>query len=62
MLFELTLLVLLLPIFAWWMGISLFEAFLIDIAFAGFYMAYAFVFTWGYDGLFPPEAATTSTR
>ncbi|TDH38700.1 PACE efflux transporter [Pseudohoeflea suaedae] len=57
--FELTLLVLLLPIFAWWMGISLFEAFLIDIAFAAFYMVYAFVFTWGYDLVFPPEAATS---
>ena len=59
-LFELTLLILLLPIFAWWMGISLFEAFLIDVSFAAFYMVYAFVFTWGYDGLFPPEAATSS--
>ncbi|MBG21230.1 MAG: hypothetical protein CML31_14970 [Rhizobiales bacterium] len=60
-LFEITLMILLLPIFAWWMGISLFQAFLIDIAFAGFYMAYAFIFTWGYDLLFPPETATTST-
>lgn len=56
--FELTLMALLLPVFAWWMGISLFEAFLIDVAFAGFYVVYAFVFTWGYDALFPPGAAS----
>lgn len=56
--FELTLMAILLPLFAWWMGISLLEAFLIDVAFAAFYMIYAFVFTWGYDALFPPGAAS----
>ncbi|MAY61597.1 MAG: hypothetical protein CML29_05245 [Rhizobiales bacterium] len=64
--FELTLLVILLPLFAWWLGITLLEAFYIDIAFAAFYMAYAFVFTWGYDAVFPPDstsdASTQATR
>lgn len=54
--FEATLLVILLPLFAWWLGISLLEAFLIDVSFAAFYMAYAFVFTWGYDAVFPPQS------
>ncbi len=58
--FELTLMALLLPVFAWWMGITLFEAFLIDVAFAGFYVVYAFVFTWGYDALYPPQTAPQS--
>ena len=56
-LFETTLLVILLPLFAWWLGVSLIQAFVMDMSFAAFYMVYAFVFTWGYDTLFPPQAA-----
>ena len=55
LLFEATLLVLLLPIFAWWLGVSLIAALYMEIAFAAFYMVYAFVFTRGYDTLFPPQ-------
>lgn len=54
-LFEATLVMLLLPLFAWWLNVSLMEALLMEIAFAAFYMIYAFVFTWGYDILFPPR-------
>jgi uncharacterized membrane protein len=55
-LFEAGLLVMLLPFMAWKLGISLGEALVMDIAFALFYVAYAFVFNWGYDRLFPlPE-------
>ncbi|QFT61920.1 PACE efflux transporter [Roseivivax sp. THAF30] len=54
-LFEATLLVLLLPLFAWWLEISLVAALVMEISFATFYMVYAFVFTWGYDLVFPPE-------
>lgn len=52
-LFEATLLVLLLPLFAWWLGVSLAAALVMEISFAAFYLVYAFVFTWGYDTLFP---------
>ena len=55
--FELTLMALLLPIFAWWLDITLFQACLIDVAFAGFYVVYAFVFTCGYGALYPPQVA-----
>ncbi|GAW34189.1 bacterial Transmembrane Pair family protein [Roseovarius sp. A-2] len=54
-LFEVALLVLLLPLFAWWLGVSLIAALYMEIAFAVFYMCYAFVFTWCYDTLFPPQ-------
>lgn len=54
-LFEVTLLLLLLPIFAWWLELSLKEALLMEVSFALFYMVYAFVFTWVYDSLFPPQ-------
>ena len=54
--FEVGLLLVLLPLFAWYLGISLWQAFLMDVSFALFYMGYAFVFNWAYDRLFPlPE-------
>lgn len=53
--FEATLLVILLPLFAWWFDITLLVALLMELSFATFYVAYAFVFTWGYDRLFPPR-------
>jgi uncharacterized membrane protein len=54
--FEVGLLVVLLPFFAWYLGISLWQAFLMDVSFAVFYMVYALVFNWAYDRLFPlPE-------
>ncbi|GGY68747.1 PACE efflux transporter [Marinobacter zhanjiangensis] len=55
--FELGLMLAFLPIIAWWMGIGLLEALIVDIAFVVFYLIYAFVFTWCYDTLFPdPDA------
>lgn len=55
-LFEVGLLVVLLPPIAWYLGIGLLQAFLMDVSFALFYMGYALVFNWAYDRLFPlPE-------
>lgn len=55
-LFEAGLLAVLLPFFAWYLNISLWDAFVMDAAFALFYLCYAFVFNWVYDWLFPlPE-------
>jgi uncharacterized membrane protein len=51
--FEAGLLFVLLPLFGWYLGISLWQAFLMDVSFALFYMGYAFVFNWTYDRLFP---------
>lgn len=54
--FELGLLALLLPLVALYLGIGLWEALVMDLALALFYVVYAFVFNWGYDRLFPlPE-------
>jgi len=52
-LFELGLLVALLPFFAWYLGISLPRAFVMDISFSAFFLVYAFVFNWAYDVIFP---------
>ncbi|WP_286221992.1 PACE efflux transporter [Marinobacter apostichopi] len=51
--FELGLMIAFLPVIAWWMGIGLIEALIVDVAFVLFYLVFAFVFTWCYDIVFP---------
>ena len=53
LLFEAGLLVILLPPIAWYLGIGLTQAFVMDLAIAAFYVAYAFLFNLGYDRAFP---------
>ena len=52
-LFEGGLLAILMPFIAWYLGVSLWEAFVMDAAFALFYLVYAFCFNWAYDLVFP---------
>jgi uncharacterized membrane protein len=52
-LFELGLVALLTPFVAWYLGIGIIEALLLDVSIAVFYMVYAFVFNWAYDRVFP---------
>lgn len=52
-LFEGGLVVLLIPFIAWYLGISLVAALVMDIAIVVFYLVYAFVFNIAYDKLFP---------
>lgn len=63
-LFEAGLLLVLLPFIAWYLGVSIIEALILDIAFALFYLVYAFVFNWVYDVVFPipanPQTATAN--
>lgn len=54
-LFEGGLMLMLLPGIAWYLGISLFEALTMDIAFTLFYMGYTFFFNLAYDRVFPIE-------
>ncbi|TCS67237.1 putative membrane protein [Primorskyibacter sedentarius] len=55
-LFEAGILALLLPFIAWYLQIGLWQAFVMDLSFAVFYLVYAFVFNWAYDRIFPlPE-------
>ncbi len=62
-LFELGLLLVLLPFIAWYLGVSLMQALLMDVSFALFYLVYAFVFNWVYDIVFPvPQAAMARQR
>jgi len=59
-LFELGLLIALLPLIAWYLGVSLWQALVMDVSFALFYMGYAFVFNLAYDCVFPLQSKTAS--
>ncbi|MFZ6765293.1 chlorhexidine efflux transporter [Pseudoroseomonas sp. WGS1072] len=52
-LFEVGLLVVTLPFFTWYLEVSLWRAFVLDLSFVIFYLVYAFVFNWAYDCVFP---------
>ncbi|MEQ8374823.1 MAG: PACE efflux transporter [Roseibium aggregatum] len=54
--FEIGLLIVLMPFIAWYLGVSLWQALVMDLFFVAFYLVYAFAFNWVYDKLFPlPE-------
>ncbi|MDB6454453.1 PACE efflux transporter [Falsirhodobacter sp. 20TX0035] len=53
LLFEAGLLLFTLPFIALYLGIGLWQALVMDVAFVLFYLVYAFVFNWLYDKVFP---------
>jgi len=58
-LFEAGLVVMLIPMIAWYLGISLWEALLMDVAIVIFYLVYGFLFNIVYDRVFPVAVVTT---
>lgn len=57
-LFEAGLLAFTLPFIALYLGIGLWQAIVMDVAFVIFYLIYAFIFNWSYDQVFPlPKSA-----
>lgn len=50
-LFETGLIVAVVPLAAWWLGIGLWEAFVLDIGIVLFFLPYTFAFNWIYDHL-----------
>ncbi|KTT18784.1 PACE efflux transporter [Pseudacidovorax intermedius] len=57
--FEGGLVMLLVPTIAWWLGISLWDALVMDLALVVFFLVYTFVFNWVFDAVFglPASAA-----
>ncbi|ALP42286.1 PACE efflux transporter [Aeromonas schubertii] len=56
--FEGGLLLISLPLIAWWLSLSLWQALLMDLGFALFYLVYAFFYNLAYDKIFPiPQSA-----
>ena len=51
LLFELGLILVLVPLAAWWLSIGLVEAFLLDIGVLLFFLPYTLAFNWTYDSL-----------
>ena len=51
--FEVGLVLTSLPIVTWWLGLSIFQALLMDLVISSFVVVYTLAFTWGYDLLFP---------
>ena len=50
--FEGGLVFMLVPLFAWWFNVSLWQAFLMDLALIVFFLCYTFVFNWVFDRVF----------
>lgn len=50
--FEVSLLLLTLPLFAWWLEISLLDAFMLDAGLTLFFVLFTFVYNWIFDRLF----------
>ncbi len=57
--FEGGLVLFLVPLFAWWFDVSLWQALVMDIGLMVFFLCYTFVFNWGFDRVFglPASAA-----
>jgi len=52
-LFEVSLIILLIPIMAWWLDLTLWTAFLTDVGISLLFLVYTFVYNWVYDIVFP---------
>ncbi|POA48157.1 hypothetical protein C1893_11785 [Pseudomonas sp. MPR-ANC1] len=49
LLFEGGLIVMGVPLIAWWLSVSLWQAFLLDVGVLLFFLPYTYVYHWGYD-------------
>lgn len=59
--FELGLIVAVVPLAAWWLDIGWWQALLLDIGVLLFFLPYAVAFNWAWDVLRPPRAASMRT-
>lgn len=50
--FEGGLVAFLVPVFAWWLEVSLWQALVMDLGLVVFFLIYTFVFTWCFDRVF----------
>ncbi|CAN7670152.1 PACE efflux transporter [Pseudorhodoferax sp. LjRoot39] len=60
--FEGGLAFILVPVFAWYLGVGLWEAFLYDAALLLFFLVYTFVFNWGFDRVFGLPASAAAAQ
>lgn len=56
--FETTLIMMFVPIIAWWLDVTLAHALAMNLGLAAFFLVYTFVFNWSFDRVFGlPESA-----
>ena len=60
--FEGGLVFMLVPLFAWWFKVSLWQAFVMDIGLLVFFLCYTFVFNWGFDRVFGLPASAVGPQ
>jgi uncharacterized membrane protein len=61
--FEGGLTVILVPLMAYWLAVSLMQAFVADVGFLAFFFVYTVAFTWVFDRMFGlPVSALTSSE
>ncbi|MBL0946365.1 MAG: PACE efflux transporter [Hydrogenophaga sp.] len=60
--FETGLVVTLVPLFAWWLGITLWQAFVLDLGLIVFFLVYTFVFNLAFDRVFGLPASAAPAR
>ena len=58
--FELGFLIVLMPIAAWWLGISYARSFAVNLGLNLFFLGYTFAFTWAFDRVFGLPASATA--
>ncbi|GAA1631659.1 PACE efflux transporter [Leucobacter chromiireducens] len=56
--FEGGLVVFLIPVLSWILGISLLDAFVLELGILAFFFVYTFVFAWAFDLVLPPASAS----
>ena len=58
LMFEMGLIVLMIPVMAWWLGVGLLQALAYEAGLIALFILYTYVFTWGFDRLFGlPDSA-----
>src|SRR5512147_2640700 len=61
--FEGVLVILLVPLMAWWLETSLLKAFVADLGIVAFFFVYAVAFTWAFDRVFGlPDSARSECQ
>ncbi len=50
--FEFGLVLMLVPVMAWWLSTTLWHAFVLDLGLIAFFLAYTFCFNWAFDRIF----------
>lgn len=60
--FEGGLMFFLIPVVAWILKVSLFEAFILEAGILVFFLIYTFVFMWIFDKIWPPHASSAKSK